>query len=395
MPKRANQSGIQVVDVSGGTGCASLREAVAEDLRRVIREGQVAPGDLIPPERELADLYGVCRPTVRQALVRLTRRGILRRIPGVGYSVLRADMTAMNARAVGLIVGGDTTARGTHFEGVLEIEKRLAEAGRVLVVTASGLTAGGEDDCIGRLNASGVVGLIVTPAMHGARSTELETWIRHGRPIVLEGHAGPWLLPDDLARQCDQVDVDNHGGVRQVLDHLVGLGHARFGVVATGSPEGSERFAAFASYIEGRGLPQRHDWVVKHVSSGREGGREGFARLRAAGEMPTAVFCPSDDVALGVIDAARAAGVAVPGDLSVAGFGNESVDGPAALAELSTAGWSHADVAREIVRLLSARMDGRAAAPECVRVPVHVVPRASTGPIGVAQAASGAGIGGA
>jgi hypothetical protein len=48
-------------------------------------------------------------------------------------------------------------------------------------------------------------------------SFELERWIDEGRPVVLHGHAGRWLRPDDLVKRCDQIDVDNSDGVRQTV----------------------------------------------------------------------------------------------------------------------------------------------------------------------------------
>ncbi len=60
---------------------------IEEQLRALIAEGSLAPGDRIPPERELAARLAVSRMTLRQALDALARRGLLVRAGGRGTFV--------------------------------------------------------------------------------------------------------------------------------------------------------------------------------------------------------------------------------------------------------------------------------------------------------------------
>ena len=50
-------------------------------LREAILEGHFAQGDKLPAETELADQFGVSRPTVREALGALVSAGLIRKIP--------------------------------------------------------------------------------------------------------------------------------------------------------------------------------------------------------------------------------------------------------------------------------------------------------------------------
>lgn len=52
-------------------------KALADLLRRRIRDGEFRPGDRIPPERDLANLYRVSRPTTTKAVDILRREGIV------------------------------------------------------------------------------------------------------------------------------------------------------------------------------------------------------------------------------------------------------------------------------------------------------------------------------
>jgi GntR family transcriptional regulator len=60
-----------------------------EYIRQQIEEGVLAPGDLLPSERELSEKYGISRPTVRQALKELVYEGYLTREKGRGTFVAR------------------------------------------------------------------------------------------------------------------------------------------------------------------------------------------------------------------------------------------------------------------------------------------------------------------
>lgn len=55
-----------------------LSETVAEELERIIRQGELAEGDPLPSERELMDTFGVGRPSIRDALSALARKGLVK-----------------------------------------------------------------------------------------------------------------------------------------------------------------------------------------------------------------------------------------------------------------------------------------------------------------------------
>jgi DNA-binding GntR family transcriptional regulator len=88
----------------------SLKEQVYEALRREITDGSLLPGDLLK-ERELADLYGVSKTPVREALSLLEQENLVKAIPRAGYMVtqltlrdvqevhqLRVTLESMSAR---------------------------------------------------------------------------------------------------------------------------------------------------------------------------------------------------------------------------------------------------------------------------------------------------------
>jgi len=64
-----------------------LYAQIADALLGRMQSGELAAGDRIPPERELSDMLGVTRLTLRRALRELEGRGLLRRRPGLGTFV--------------------------------------------------------------------------------------------------------------------------------------------------------------------------------------------------------------------------------------------------------------------------------------------------------------------
>jgi DNA-binding LacI/PurR family transcriptional regulator len=262
------------------------------------------------------------------------------------------------------------------------IETGLARVGRGLLIGSSRHEAAEEDACIRRFKAAGVAGLIVAPARHGTGSAELEAWIRSGLPIVLEGHPGPWLLPESLAARCDQIDTDNRGGIRQALEYLRVLRHHRIAYATEVAEKTSERVAAFKeSMAEVRDVPPA---ILCGLTNDRAGGEAAFDKL-LGGEpdnRPTAVICSgNDNIALGLIAAAARAGIDCPRDLSVISFSDtRPVEDAAGRARLTTLECPQETMAEVAVRMVLEQVSGSRRRPIFARFPVDLVRRETCGP---------------
>ncbi len=117
------------------------------------------------------------------------------------------------------------------------------------------------------------------------------------------------------------VDVDNKQGAYIATQHLLSLGHRRIAHL-TGDPRqrsAHEREAGFREAMAAEGVPVDETMVI---SCGYHGGEacEPTNRLLKLAKPPTAIFCANDNLAIGVLLAARTAEVAVPAQLSIIGF---------------------------------------------------------------------------
>ncbi|KAB8163156.1 LacI family DNA-binding transcriptional regulator [Lysobacter maris] len=114
--------------------------------------------------------------------------------------------------------------------------------------------------------------------------------------------------------------VDNHGGARVMVEHLVSGGHRRIAFIA--GPEDNfdahERLRGYRDALAEL-LPDTAEWILRgdfDEASGHRAGRE----LIAASERPDAVFAANDMMALGCMFAFLQAGIDVPGEIALAGF---------------------------------------------------------------------------
>ena len=66
---------------------AKLSDVILQQLENMILEGSLAPGEKLPPERELAKQFEVSRPSLREAIQKLEAKGLVTRRQGGGTFV--------------------------------------------------------------------------------------------------------------------------------------------------------------------------------------------------------------------------------------------------------------------------------------------------------------------
>ena len=119
------------------------------------------------------------------------------------------------------------------------------------------------------------------------------------------------------------VTFDNVGTGRTLVEHLVGLGHRR--IAYLGGPVGrttsNDRHRGFVEGLDAAGLPV-DEQLVADGDFTRDGGYAAATRLIESGADFTAIIGGNDQMAIGVLVALRDAGLSVPGDVSVVGFGD-------------------------------------------------------------------------
>lgn len=177
----------------------------------------------------------------------------------------------------------------------------------------------------------------------------------------------------------DFVDMNNDSAVYNIVSHLVNMGHTSIGLV-TGSYETSNflhRKNGFMSAMDYFGLTFKKENLFT-VSPTFEGAYKDMMDLLAdVPQMPTALFCVNDIIALGCVKALRNSGYRVPEDVSVAGFDNLPMS---AMSEppLTTVNVSKRRISMKAVQLLVQRIkDGGGTPYEKIMVGGEVIERSS------------------
>lgn len=190
----------------------------------------------------------------------------------------------------------------------------------------------------------------------------------------------PLVLVDSyVAGGAAQVRIDDYAGGRLVAEHLLGLGHKQVGLITGTLREQGvhfERYRGFRDALIQAGVPLQAKWTMEGPVS-FQGGRDLGHRLLTQGERPTAVFASADNLALGVMMAARSGGLVVPRDLSLIGFDDIPLGGFAAPA-LTTVRQDTRRKGQEAVRLIMWARSGGDIQKKTVCVGIELVVREST-----------------
>lgn len=171
--------------------------------------------------------------------------------------------------------------------------------------------------------------------------------------------------------------IDNERAAAEAMEHLYDLGHSRIGVLTgpLASPINRDRLAGVhtAASASGHAASLQVDTGDFSIESGLE---QALALLEMTPRL-TALFCFSDEMAMGALEALRARGLHCPRDVSIVGFDDiryaRHLDPP-----LTTIGQPMDRIGHEAVRLLLDILSGRAAALEQVTLPHELVVRGST-----------------
>jgi DNA-binding LacI/PurR family transcriptional regulator len=346
----------------------------------------------------VAKAVGVSAATVSNAYNRphklspALRERILATARELGY--LGPDPMARSLRrgragSVGLLFG---EALGYVFQdpGAIEFLRGLAEGSahhNTALQLIPALDAEGQEGPSSLLADALVDGLVVwtLPDRHPLLALARE----RGIPLVI--HGGPRL--DGVPF----VGIDDHAAAKAVAEHVLQLGHRSLAIVS--QPFGPARRARHRDpatpgrprYRVTRGRlsgykaaadaatpePVELDIYEVAVNSRDEGHRAGLALLQRT-PRPTAVLAMSDELALGVLAAARELGLRVPDDVSVAGW-DDSPNGRAGDPPLTTIRQSLHEQGRTCARLLIAATRGADAADDLVHLePWQLIARGST-----------------
>jgi LacI family transcriptional regulator len=322
---------------------------------------------------QIAREAGVAQSTVSRVLnggsvAAETRRRVLEVVAKYDFQPSQAARNLVQSRSglIGVVIRDLTNP----FYPVMikAMERVLHERGLRLSLVTDVMTA---EEALALLRREGVDGVVFTSAV---RDDPLAHRLAgHGIPLVLCHRTIPGFA-------ADQVEADNLVAGRLAAEHLLELGHRRFGVIcgAAGASTAEQR---------GQGFRERLREVAEPVTVVEVEGSYDYARGYAAArrlldgtDRPTALFCHNDLMAYAALNAASAAGVAVPRQLSVVGCDDVPLSAWERI-DLTSVRQPLERIARVGVELLLDRLAAPDAPYRHERLPVEFIRRSTTAPI--------------
>lgn len=305
-------------------------------------------------------------PGVREKTVARVRQAVaeMNYVPNPNARSLREGRT----RLFGLIV---SDINNPFFPELIDAFEALAAAkGIEVLFTHTGYDLTRLQNCIRRMIERSVDGIAIMTSE--VREESLQQARRSGVPVVL-------MNQRKLADKYPNVSVEYATGFREALDHLLALGHHDIAFVAGPQSLSSAqaRKTAFLAACRGHGLSIREEWIATGDMR-VEGGRTAMERLLSGSPRPTAVMATNDLMAVGALQAAHAAHIRIPRQLSIVGFDDLPIAGMVH-PPLSTIRHPRRDVAARAFTYLQQLLQGK-------NIPVdpplhpHLVIRSSTAP---------------
>ena len=171
---------------------------------------------------------------------------------------------------------------------------------------------------LARLLKTGVDGLILPPPLCESPQVLAE--------VKAAGAAAVAVAPGAASPDMATIRIDNEAAAFELTQHLIGLGHQRFGFIK-GHPNqtvSQQRLDGFMNALKAAGITPENIRVEQGYFTYRSG-LEAAERLLAAEPRPTAIFAANDDMAAAAEGLAHRLGLDVPGDVSIVGFDDTSI----------------------------------------------------------------------
>ncbi|WP_188907437.1 LacI family DNA-binding transcriptional regulator [Aureimonas endophytica] len=268
-----------------------------------------------PKIRDVALHAGVSTATVSRALtdpasVRPALRDkVLEAVKALGYTPNAAARSLRAGRTRTILVVTRKRWSAPFFSEVLNgIDTTLARAGHAMILGNFDAGDRREEEIIDMMFSGHIDGAIILSGI--AADTGTRSMLDAGLPIVSISAAVAGTLA---------IVTDEGESIVRLADHLLDGGHRRFLYLAgpLGNYNETVRWAALRAHLAGRA-----DATLARIEGDytMPAGIAAAKDFLAMAERPSAVVACNDEMAIGFMKTVRAAGVAVPGAVSVAGF---------------------------------------------------------------------------
>jgi len=306
-----------------------------------------------PTLNDVAREAGVSAATVSRFLnspdvvAEATGLRIRKAIDLTGYipNALAGDLATSKSRMVAVLI--------PHLENSLfndMIERMVGEmtaSGNNVMIGLTGTSPERAESLVRAALSRRVDAIIST----GPASDPMVSLVAHSRTLFIQ----VWELPENPVGVAIGFSHEDAG--RDIARFLASRGYQRPHIVTAESPRAQNRRLGFFAEWEALGFAEPSESIVDMPT--RFGhARKVFADIRRMDQRPDVVVCGSDHLAQGMIVEAQAAGLRVPDDLGVMGFGNNTISGEMR-PTITSIDIDGARIAREVMAAIARHQEGK------------------------------------
>ncbi|PIB91596.1 LacI family DNA-binding transcriptional regulator [Caulobacter sp. FWC2] len=327
--------------------------------------------------RDVAIAAGVSRATAARVIANpemvaeATRLRVLKVVEELGY-IRNSVAASLRTTRTGRIIVTVPDIANPFFSHVIRgVEEAAQKAGYAVLLGDTRNEREREEQYADMLNRKEADGFIFLG--HRLPATLAKVLARQGgrAPIVNGCEFTPSL-------GVSSAHIDNAKASYEVMQALYDRGHRDIALIVgpADSPLTRDRLTGARAAAEDYGIVAR--LMVEAGDFSIESGRAAALLLFARAPRPTAIFCFSDEMAIGALAAARSAGIPCPDAVSVVGFDDiqmtRYVDPP-----LATVRQPMAEIGRKTVELLLGILTGQQIDPIYATLPHQIIVRESLG----------------
>ncbi len=289
---------------------------IKRELKNRIENGDLAEGDRVPSELDLAREYGVSRNPTRQAMRDLEQEGYIVRSPGRGSFVApkaqRQRLLRVSAWRTVAFACPELECRYTRsvVRGFIEC---AAEKGFHTMVYFQRFSNEAEIDFLADIRNSGIEGVAF--------------WLQHASQQVrglldkFQGTSFPFVLVDRYVRSLDSdyVVTDNEDAGYRLTKALIDRGHTDIGFLTPplDNTAAEDRLAGYERAV-GEARVTNFGGLVGVLEDEKESAGAVVHNIMALRTRPTAFCCSNDGVTAKLLDELDKLGYATPRDVEVA-----------------------------------------------------------------------------
>lgn len=246
-----------------------------------------------------------------------TRARILAIIQKYNYNPnhIAKSLAARETKSIGLII---KEIDNPYFTKLMKgVYDTCSQLGYSVLLASSELSPVREIDIVKTLVSKRVDGLIISP-LHSEEVdfTYLSNLLNDNYPLVMLGTVTNF--------STNVVDIDNAKAAYDAVSYLIDSGHKRIAHFAgpLWSGHGQKRLEGYKQALIDHSLSIDKNYIVQVEPYTPDGYQAGKALFSRGVQLPTAVFCYNDLVAIGLINALTEMKINVPDTVSVMGFDN-------------------------------------------------------------------------